>query len=177
MRLDWRATDVRGGDLFRVYRAAAENGSGHNASFQLIATLPGDPGQNDYVWFDGTADRAGDYAYRLGLVREGLESSSQAVQILGVAPRFALHGNQPNPFNPHTVIRFELPERASTTLDIFHVRGHHVRRLVYGMFDAGPRSAQWDGTDDRGRPVPSGLYLYRLTSGRYTASQRMLLLR
>ena len=85
--------------------------------------------------------------------------------------------NVPNPFNPRTEIRFELRERGRTRLTIFDARGMLVRRLVDASLDAGPHTRIWDGTDDAGRAVPSGTYLYRLERGDVDEARKMLLMR
>ncbi len=74
----------------------------------------------------------------------------------------ALHQNYPNPFNPETRIQFELPRAATVSLVIYNLRGEQVRRLVNGSTEAGFHSIRWQGKDDQGRSLPSGVYLYRL---------------
>jgi hypothetical protein len=91
--------------------------------------------------------------------------------------RYALHANVPNPFNPTTLIRYELPEAGPVRLDIYNVRGARVRRLVAAHQEAGDRTAAWDGRDDAGAAVTSGIYFYRLAAGPFTATRKMVLLR
>jgi hypothetical protein len=173
VRLEWRARSSEPGDLFRIYRSSSTDAS----SFQLLTTLAADPQRTEYVYLDTSAQPGRGYAYRLGLVVRGEENMTHEVTVAGQVPRFALHGNRPNPFNPRTTIRFELSQSQRAWLDIFDVRGHHVRRLVDRPLDAGEHTTVWDGTDDDGRSLPSGLYLYRLSSGSRIATRRMLLLR
>jgi hypothetical protein len=71
----------------------------------------------------------------------------------------------PNPFNPSTTIRFTAPEAASVTLQIFNIRGELVRTLVDRDFNAGVHEQRWNGRDDFGRRVASGVYFYRLRIG------------
>ena len=75
---------------------------------------------------------------------------------------FRLEQNRPNPFNPRTVVAFSLPAGGDVTLTIFDVQGHVVRTLVDEAMGSGPHSRVWDATNDSGRPVPAGVYLYRL---------------
>ena len=87
-------------------------------------------------------------------------------------------GNRPNPFNPLTDIRFTLTRAAGVTLDVFDLSGRRIRRILGAVeLPAGPHAAQWDGTDDRGKASPSGVYLYRIESGGERAARRMLLVR
>jgi hypothetical protein len=83
-----------------------------------------------------------------------------------------LRQNRPNPFNPTTHIRFELPTAADIRLDVFSLAGTHVATLAVGHFDAGEHSADFSATG-----LPSGLYLYRLESGGHAVTRSMLLLR
>jgi hypothetical protein len=94
-----------------------------------------------------------------------------------IPQRFALHPNVPNPFNPETTIRFELPYRTSVRLEVFDVLGQRMRVLVEGMLPGGMHEAVWGGRDQAGMPVSSGLYLYRLQAGEYEQMRRMLLLK
>jgi len=88
-----------------------------------------------------------------------------------------LVGNYPNPFNPRTEIHFELDREQPVRLQVFDLRGRQVRTLVAGTLPAGPHCATWNGRDDRGRALASGVYLYRLT-GRGTAlSGKMALMK
>ena len=105
----------------------------------------------------------------------GVEVELHEVQLPGAAPRFHLQRNRPNPFNPRTEIRFGLAERGRAKLVVYDVQGRRVRTLVDGVLAAGPHVVTWDGTDDEARRVASGLYLYRLTSGRQSATHRLLL--
>jgi len=89
----------------------------------------------------------------------------------------ALYQNQPNPFNPQTTIRFDLAHDGPVSLRVYDVAGRLVRTLVDGDRKAGRDAAVWNGLDDTGVPVPTGLYLYRLTSGESPITRKMLLLK
>ena len=91
--------------------------------------------------------------------------------------RFALDQNMPNPFNPATVMGYQLPEAGRVRLAIYNLLGQEVRVLVDERMEAGSFTATWDGTDELGRRVASGIYLYRIHAGDFSASRRMLLLK
>ena len=91
--------------------------------------------------------------------------------------RFGLEQNVPNPFNPSTVIGYQLAEGGDVRLAIYSVLGQEVRVLVNERQEAGSFTATWDGRDAQGRRVASGIYLYRLQAGGFTAVKRMLLLK
>jgi len=93
------------------------------------------------------------------------------------ATRPVLAQNLPNPFNPSTTIRFDLPADGPAELTIFDIGGRRVRTLVADNLPAGSHARRWDGRDERGAELPSGIYLYRLRSGGIEALRRMVLLR
>lgn len=93
------------------------------------------------------------------------------------APGFALLPNYPNPFNPETEIRFQLPEASHIVVKIFNALGAEVRTLTAGSLQAGSHRIHWDGKDNSGRDVTSGVYLYQLRAGNVSQVRRMNLLR
>lgn len=88
----------------------------------------------------------------------------------------ALGTNYPNPFNPSTTFRFELKYEGEAELVILDMRGHQVRTLARGTYGPGEHVLHWDGTDDSGRQLPSGVYLYRLRAAgmQYTRSATLV---
>ncbi len=91
--------------------------------------------------------------------------------------RLALRGAVPNPFNPRTTIRFAVPAQQHARLDIHAVDGRLVRRLLDGRVAAGEHAVTWDGRDDAGREVASGVYFHRLASGGEVRAGKMILAR
>jgi hypothetical protein len=83
----------------------------------------------------------------------------------------------PNPFNPRTVLRYELPHAGAVHLAVVDLRGRHVRTLVSGYQAAGRHRIGWDGLDDAGRPVASGTYVVRLDDGRERQARKLTLAR
>ena len=94
-----------------------------------------------------------------------------------IPTKFALVQNYPNPFNPSTVIRYQLPDRTEVILTIFDISGREVRTLVKETLAAGKHSVTWNGTNNQGNRVSSGIYLYQLKAGNRSESRRMLLLK
>ncbi len=93
---------------------------------------------------------------------------------------FALTQNHPNPFNPTTTIEYAIPGSAGSvhvTVSIYDVAGRLVRTLVNGTAAPGIHSANWDGRDDRGSSVGSGVYFYRIEAGGFRANRKMVLLK
>ncbi len=88
-----------------------------------------------------------------------------------------LHSNEPNPFNPSTVIAFDLAVGGEVTLSIYDVTGRRVRHLLNRSLPAGSHKVAWDGTDGKGRQAAGGVYLYRIEAGQFTQTRRMVLLK
>ena len=88
---------------------------------------------------------------------------------------FALHQNYPNPFNPATEIRYSLPTVAQAKLEIYNVLGEKIRTLIDRKQSDGAYAVNWDGRDDRGERVSSGVYLYRLQTDQAVQTRKMLL--
>ena len=90
---------------------------------------------------------------------------------------FALHPNAPNPFNPETVIRFDLPQASHVQLVVYDAVGQKVRTLLAEERPAGTQLARWDARGEAGSPVSSGVYFYRIQAGAFVQMHRMLLLK
>jgi len=88
-----------------------------------------------------------------------------------------LKGSYPNPFNPSTTIAFEMASEGQVVIDVYNIKGQRVKTLVNGVLGAGSHSVVWDGNDASGRAVSSGVYFYRMTSGGYVKTQKMLLIK
>ena len=89
---------------------------------------------------------------------------------------FVLEQNYPNPFNSSTVIRFALPQAENVELAVYNLAGQKVATLVEGVREAGVYTVRWDGRDESGRELASGVYLYRLRAGQGQVETRKLLL-
>lgn len=89
----------------------------------------------------------------------------------------SLSQNYPNPFNPYTLIRFALKESVRVRVTIYDILGRAVKTLVNGFQDAGYKSIIWDGTNDKGISVSSGVYIYKIVAGGFNDSKKMLIMR
>ena len=98
-------------------------------------------------------------------------------QSLAFPEAFALKQNYPNPFNPMTTIRFDLPVGGFVTLKLYDLLGQEIRTLVNGDRPAGFHTVSWDGRNEFGSAVPSGIYLYRIITSNFVQTQRMALIR
>ncbi|RMF59279.1 MAG: T9SS C-terminal target domain-containing protein [Calditrichaeota bacterium] len=90
---------------------------------------------------------------------------------------FELMQNYPNPFNPETTIQYRLPAAQTVTLSVYNIMGQRVVNLVDGLQPAGVYRVTWDGKNQFGRSVPSGVYFYKIKAGTFEARKKMLLLK
>ncbi len=85
--------------------------------------------------------------------------------------------NYPNPFNPETTIAFNLNKTSRVSVEIYNMQGQKVKTLVNGVRPAGTNTVVWNGTDNAGRTVTSGIYLYKIKNGKYTSTKKMILMK
>jgi len=103
---------------------------------------------------------------------------SENEQVVNEIPKtYNLMQNYPNPFNPTTLISYQLPESQMVTIEIYNSLGEKVRTLTNGIQSAGYHTIQWKGDNNAGNSVASGMYLYRMTAGKFVSVKKMLLLR
>jgi len=173
--LSWDTCPDYDFEYFRVYRGESED----------FVPAPGNLVQMtiDRGWLD-TVEDGYSYYYKITAVdHAGNESApASAGTVTGTDPpampkAFALYQNVPNPFNPTTRIRFDLPEAADVRLAVYNVNGQVIRVLADAEMPAGAREVMWDGRDAKGRAAASGIYFYRIDAGRFTQTRKMILLR
>jgi hypothetical protein len=85
--------------------------------------------------------------------------------------------NSPNPFNPETTISFQLSKQAEVSVEIYNTKGQLVRTLLSGNLSKGKQTVAWNGKDNSGLSVGSGIYLYKVKSGTYTSTRKMMLMK
>lgn len=123
---------------------------------------------------DGISDRA---LFLRDLVRYSGAGYGGVISGAGPTLRNSLSQNYPNPFNPRTTIAFSLAQRANIRVAVYDVNGALVRTLANESRAPGAYELTWDGRDDGGRQVASGVYFYRLTAGNFTQTKKMVLLK
>jgi hypothetical protein len=106
---------------------------------------------------------------------EGWEENTLPIATL--SSKTELLDNYPNPFNPATTFRYALSEDTHVTLKVYNTLGQLVATVVDGVQLAGNHSAAWDGSNEFGKRVASGIYIYRMTAGAFTETKRMLLIK
>lgn len=168
--LAWDASTDADLDHYRIYRGAG------GPDKVLVHSTRGTG------WIDDVSS-PGHWSYFLAAVdRAGNESEYAAPDIgTGSEPRapgaFALYQNAPNPFNPSTQIRYDVPPGGGrVTLEVFDVSGRLVRRLVDEVLSPGPKTATWTGLDERGQRVSTGVYFYRMSAPGFERTLKMTLI-
>jgi hypothetical protein len=103
---------------------------------------------------------------------------SAVAQVSGSALSYKLGQNYPNPFNPSTNIEFSIPQSGAVNLTVYDVHGRVVKSIIANEpYSQGTFKAQWDGTNDAGQRVASGIYFARLSAGTFNATQKMNLVK
>jgi hypothetical protein len=171
--LSWKTEAEQDNAGFNVLRSAAKLGKYEKLNAKLIPARR----DGDYEFIDYRVDAGGKYYYKLESVDvAGRTQLHGPVMVEMSAPQsFELSQNYPNPFNPSTNIRFELPKAALVTLSVYNSLGQEVRRLVNAQKPAGYHTIVWNGRDQQGKPVPSGIYHYRIQAGDFVATKKMVL--
>jgi len=132
--------------------------------------------------------QAGEYSGNLNVVTNQPDTKSMWVKAVAVPltgldesdllpQEYSLSQNYPNPFNPTTMIHFELPRASEVRIEIFNLLGQRIHTLVEGTKPAGRYDVTWDGKNEQGVPLSSGIYIYRLTAGEYQRTLKMILLK
>jgi len=108
----------------------------------------------------------------LNFILSGVANEDDVTPVVATA----LNGNYPNPFNPETVIAYAIKDKCAVHLDIYNLKGQKVRTLVSAVADPGNYRIVFNGKDDNGQTLSSGIYLYRLKAGDYVSSRKMMLM-
>jgi hypothetical protein len=175
VEISWTLTEAGADARFVVLRSAAATGAG----FEELASPQISRSGLSFSMADRGVEPGTTYRYRVNVVDEaGSRTLFETEAISTPAMPLTLNQNHPNPFNPSTTIGYYLPVDATVTLDVYDTSGRLVARLLNGAKQAkGTHSVAWRGLDAQGRQSSSGVYFYRLTSGKETISKKMVLLR
>jgi hypothetical protein len=177
--LSWNSPPDPDVHRFYIYRSA-DSLFTHGPATRIDSLGGGSTGE----WKDPDFSAPGVY-YKTTAVdtagNEGPPATPETVTSVGDVPetgQLALYQNTPNPFNPNTRIVFDVPHAGSAVdLSIYDVTGRLVRRLVNGPHDRGRFTVEWDGRDDGGARVASGVYFYRLAAGNTRLTRKMLMMK
>ncbi|MBM3242524.1 T9SS type A sorting domain-containing protein [Candidatus Poribacteria bacterium] len=186
---------------FEVYRAESKDGPFKKINPHRIAGAGTTASQHKYEYIDDTAVAGNQYFYYIENIDfSGEKDRSGTIQamsgpfgkekprmfskpsVLGPPVKFQVFQNFPNPFNPETWIPFQLPESADVIVKIYNVFGQVVRTIDVGQKGIGrylskDEAIPWDGRNQNGELVPSGVYFYQVRAGKFMAMKKMLLVK
>ncbi|HSG28149.1 MAG TPA: FlgD immunoglobulin-like domain containing protein, partial [Candidatus Krumholzibacterium sp.] len=132
----------------------------------------------DYSFTDNSITAGIEYRYRLAYLSDEGEEVLFETETIETSPStYLLFQNRPNPFNPSTEIAYSLPETAHVSIEIFDVSGRRITLLLDDIEPAGRHKVVWDGLDQAGNAVSSGIYFYRITAGKWSQARKMVLMR
>jgi hypothetical protein len=178
-RLRWNRNPEADVASYAVYGALNENFVPSPANFiTLVAatdsTVVLDPPADSLYYRISAIDADG---YAGGYSLPAFFSTATSVGHEPARYEFALYQNVPNPFNPSTRISYDLPARSPVMLRVYDVDGRLVRKMVDAVQGPGAFSADWNGQNDQGHPVASGVYFYRLDAGPRVETRKMVFLK
>ena len=174
--LRWETGVELGMEGFSIVRSESETGVYRELTTETIRAS-GEATGGRYEWRDESVTANRTYWYKLQEVTtDGLGAEFGPYSVV-YKLSYGLEQNMPNPFNPTTTIKYALAADGPVRLTIYDVRGARVRELVNGTQRADVYRVMWDGSNDNGERVASGMYFYKLVAGRFTQTKKMLLLK
>jgi hypothetical protein len=183
--LNWTTQTEFNNAGFHVYRSTDKDGGYNLLNEKLVEST----GNYTYKYIDDTVDTNVDtyYYYLEDVDLDGVKSRSQIIKVTRsevtfVPEKFALLQNYPNPYNPETWIPYMLPVNTDVTIKIYNPTGNIVKTLSLGEREAGmyvskDRAAYWDGKNEAGEQIGSGVYFYAIEAGDFRAVKKMIILK
>jgi len=191
--IKWRTESELNNLGFDVYRSENLDGTFARVNQTRIQGAGTDATPHNYKFVDESVEVGKTYYYYLeDISYSGVKGRSKIIQVIvdltgklkvvGLTPaKSALLQNYPNPFNPETWIPFQLALDSSVTVRIYNLKGQPIRTLELGQKEAGTyltkdKAVYWDGRDNVGEKVASGMYFYMLKAGEFTSIRRMVII-
>jgi parallel beta-helix repeat protein len=173
--ISWSESPDEDFDNFRIYRGLD---SGFIPSPDNLAHITTETDWTDVI------EEGWRYIYKITAMdfngnesEPGMVTTTTRDETPEVPDSYALYQNVPNPFNPVTTIRFDLPDATHVRLSVYNVKGELVASLIDRHMAGGRQEITWSAVDNTGRPISSGVYFYRLTAGDFVKTMKMVLLR
>jgi len=172
IKIRWFTSQEMDNVGFDLYRSPTYEGEYVKINEELIPSQGG----GEYSFIDKTVEVGHTYYYKLvDIDIRGNQREHGPIMVEVPLPqKFVLTQNYPNPFNPVTTLRYHVPKRSKVTLTIYNMLGQRVVALVDEEKDPGYYVLEWDGRDEMGRDVSTGIYIYRLWSPQQTITRRMV---
>jgi hypothetical protein len=191
--IKWRTESELNNLGFDVYRSESLDGTFAKVNQTRLQGAGTDATPHNYKFVDESVEVGKTYYYYLeDISYSGVKGRSKIIQVtvdptgklkvVGLTPaKFALLQNYPNPFNPETWIPFQLALDSSVKVHIYNLKGQPIRTLELGQKAAGTyltkdKAVYWDGRDNVGEKVASGMYFYMLKAGEFTSIRRMVII-
>jgi hypothetical protein len=173
IKVTWQLSQIDEGAGFEVSRAGGATGTAWTA---IAPSISRDGLSFGFV--DNAVEAGAQYRYRVQVSDErGSRTLFETDAVSTPRLPLTLFQNVPNPFNPSTTIRYYLPERCRVKVAVYDVAGRTIASLADRDQPAGHYSLEWNGRDNFGKPVASGIYFCRLQAGKDMRSRKMVLLR
>jgi photosystem II stability/assembly factor-like uncharacterized protein len=175
VRLSWVTSSQLNNKGFEVERKQGSE------SYRALTFIKGDgttTEQKSYSYTDKGL-KEGDYTYRLKQIDfdASFHYSNEVNVSVNQPAEFSLSQNYPNPFNPSTTINFSLAQKASVKLVVYDILGKEVRTLVNSNEAAGTYQVQWNGLNNNGQSVSTGIYIYRITAGDFVQQKKLMFMK
>ena len=173
--VDWITRSEDNNLGFFVYRNRSKDGEYEKLNDTILPPRR----DGEYSFIDTTASAGRKYYYKLiDISASGLAGEHGPVMLETSLPKnFQIYQNFPNPFNPQTRIRFELPKQELTRITIYNITGQVVKTLVNGKLKPGYHEIVWDGLNDQGLKISSGIYYYQIKAGSFKQVKKMALIK
>ncbi len=168
-------TELNGEVTCRLRSGGLDSGGGGSQSTSMLHSFMDQSTPIGKSQCPGTHLRGG-IGYTVGIPGK-VTAICGDVTLSPLQQTFALYPNVPNPFNPTTVIKYQLRDQGSVSLAVYNILGRRVKTLVDRTQQAGHYSTSWDGCDDSGKEVAAGVYLYRLQAGAFAQTRKMALVK
>ncbi|RMD99567.1 MAG: T9SS C-terminal target domain-containing protein [Calditrichaeota bacterium] len=175
--LFWQTASETENAGFHIFRSEHAGGPFVRITNRLIPGAGNSRQTHTYQWIDASVEFGKTYYYRLAdLDFNGVMTyhGPVMVRVEKLPESFELKQNYPNPFNPETTIEFSLQNSAQIELSVFDIWGRHIVTLLQGEIQAGHHQVKWNGADQYGLALPSGLYFYRLQAKKVSMQKAML---
>lgn len=183
------AIPIMGVSQYQIYRRTLKDGNQQDA-FTLIGTV--ENGVKTFIDKDQTLNLNQKYEYDVRAIDGNIDNPGASGGVFKLEPTavdgseeiteaipkvYNLYQNYPNPFNPTTTVKFDLPKDGFVKIFIYNVLGQRVRTLVNETMSAGVKRIVWDGRNDSGIMVTSGLYIYQINAGNYSNTRKMIFMK
>ncbi len=172
VEVSWRLIDIGGELTFDVWRR-----SGLSGSYAQIHNPEIIRKSDEFIFVDRSTEPSTTYSYLVTIIEDGSLVTSFETTTTTPSLQLALRQNHPNPFNPVTRIDYTVDLEGPVQLAIYDISGKLVRTLINRRMRSGSHKAEWDGRDNGGRAVASGIYFYRLTAGKKSLARKAVLLK